>query len=163
MQHLAFQLRDCVCNQNGQPQVITYSLRSVAGRVESPWFNIHLHSSFVISSYFDFCKGEHQDVWVLLPSLELYLKTIHENHFYWMENWNSGEKMSVLLENFKFFIGSPSNPQYEEIFIIKDYFIWLFSCSEAENNSPHLLFFQCKEYSEYHGENHAMIWVWRDL
>lgn len=59
-QHLAFW--DCVCNKIWHRWVITYSLRSDAGRMESPCFNRHFPSSLVMNLYFDFCKGEHVDV-----------------------------------------------------------------------------------------------------
>lgn len=53
-------------------------------------------------------------------------------------------KMSVL-ENFKFFTGSPSKPQHEDIFIVKDDFIRLVFHFVAENNSPRLTVFRYEE------------------
>ena len=67
---------------------------------------------------------------------------------------NNWWKMSVL-ENFKFFFGSPSNPQHEEIFVVKYYFIWLvfLVCWGKQLSS---LFCQREDYSKHHSkEDHC--------
>lgn len=58
-------------------------------------------------------------------------------------------KTSVLLENFEFLTGSPSNPQHEEIFSIKDYFIWLVCWWWKRTPLPH------RSSSAKHVENAA--------
>lgn len=66
----------------------------------------------------------------------------------WKIAAKDGWKMSVLLENFKFFIGSHSTPQHKEMFIIKDHFLWVVFSFVAGNSSLHLLLPQHEDYSE---------------
>lgn len=60
--------------------------------------------------------------------------------------------MSVLLENFKFFIGSHSTPQHKEMFIIKDRFLWAVFYFVAGNSSLPFLLPRHEDYSEQPAE-----------